>query len=32
MSYATLYKIREQAQLAAWEAHCNNVPMSWIAA
>lgn len=32
MSFATLYRIREMVQLAAWDAHCNGVPMTWIRA
>jgi hypothetical protein len=31
MSAATFYRIREQAQLAAWEAFCGGIPMTWIA-
>lgn len=31
VSAATLYRIREQAQLAAWEAFCSGIPMTWIA-
>jgi hypothetical protein len=32
MSQLLLMIAREQAQNAAWEAHCNDVPMTWVAA
>lgn len=31
MSAAALYRIREQVQLAAWEAFIAGIPMTWIA-